>query len=298
MVRIWRVNRVASALAADSVSEFEKLQYVVATVLTKYVLAVTGLSWLTRAYYRPDPWKPAEAAAVGLVTIGGIIMAFRGNKGRHGHRFVERYVCLFLPTFIRTVTLGTVAYLVIGAAVLTAHPGWREAIVEFRPPVRLLLDGYALTVWIAFWVTMYRAMSRAAVGQAAPAAEGQAHLPVADEVAPRRSGAAMTRTRAKVIAVGLGGILVGVLGHRYDAGEYVRGQQLTLERYTADFAAYKARLVEHVWPWWGDVLLGIAVLALLFAAYELLALGIAWALETIRHEPRGTPTSTSPGSAA
>jgi hypothetical protein len=117
---------------------------------------------------------------------------------------------------------------------------------------------------------------------------------MADDVTLRLSATTANRTLGKIIATVVYGALFGILFHQSSVADNLQAQQLTLERYTADFAAYKAHLAGHSWPWWGDVLLIVVMLGLLIGAYEALALGIAWAVGKLRQEPHPAAGATGP----
>ena len=163
MVRVWRVNRVASALAADTVSELEKMQYLLSSTMLKLLIAIAATLGASHASNVPRPWRAELGGAMAFVTCVGLVMAFAANKGTQGRRFVERYVCLELPLFIRTATLGLAGYLVASLVLFsTSRAWWVQAVVEARPGVVLAVDGYWVLVVTVFWIGMYRAMSRAA----------------------------------------------------------------------------------------------------------------------------------------
>ncbi len=105
---------------------------------------------------------------------------------------------------------------------------------------------------------------------------------MSDDITLKLSAVAMHRTLGKIIGVVLGGLVIGLWYHQSMLDDIARGRQLTLEKYTADFAVYKAHLMEHTWAWWGDVAMVIVMLAIMFVAYELLGLWIAWLLAHLR----------------
>jgi hypothetical protein len=108
-----------------------------------------------------------------------------------------------------------------------------------------------------------------------------------DEVTLHLSARARNRASGKIIVTLVSGVLLGLLYHNSTVADYVRAQQLTLARYTEDFEAYKARLTEHFWPLWGDVLLVLLMVFVFFGVYELLSFGVAWIIEKIQQPTPG-----------
>lgn len=105
------------------------------------------------------------------------------------------------------------------------------------------------------------------------------------------------RRVVKAVVVLGTGILLGHLFHSSEAADFAKGQALTQSQYLAAFDAYKAGLMAHDWPWWGDVLLVVALTGAAAAAYEALSFGLAWVVSVVRtrfglHRPVPPPLST------
>lgn len=100
-------------------------------------------------------------------------------------------------------------------------------------------------------------------------------------IAPRH------RVAAKLIVLLVAGVGGGVLYHRSAVASFERYQTITLEEYAAGFDAYRASLYEEQYPLWGHVGMMVLVMAVLFGAYELTAVGLASVLGAVF--PRRAP---------
>jgi hypothetical protein len=90
---------MAEALRADALSERDKLQLLVATLVFANLFGSLGILYAWR--------MPALLAAslLGLaISLIGLYAAFLANQGGDGIRFVERLVCLGFPVGARVST--------------------------------------------------------------------------------------------------------------------------------------------------------------------------------------------------
>jgi hypothetical protein len=115
----WRTEPLKARLAAGSLPESEKLNYLIATFTTNaifmelgYLLVdpedqITGIDWLA-------------SALIILATPIGIYYCYRRNLEGDGQSFLERFICLGWPVLIRTLAaflVFIVAYFFSGFAI-------------------------------------------------------------------------------------------------------------------------------------------------------------------------------------
>jgi hypothetical protein len=118
------------------------------------------------------------------------------------------------------------------------------------------------------------------------------------DVSVRLSLRARNLLIAKGAIVGLFGLVSGYFYHVGSVADYHRGQTVTLSDYTATFETYRATLLQHLWPLWGDLILLVMMFAVAFGAYEGLCYSIAWALGKLERPPRTEVGTIAPDSAA
>lgn len=99
MVVLWSPARVAEALRADTLSERDKLQLVVASVILADLFGSLGILYALRA---PVFLVPSVLGMA--ITFIGLYASFRANQRGDGVRFVERLVCLGFPVSARVLT--------------------------------------------------------------------------------------------------------------------------------------------------------------------------------------------------
>ena len=81
---------------------------------------------------------------------------------------------------------------------------------------------------------------------------------------------------AKTLVITIIGLVCGYFYHVGNVADYQRGQTITPAEYAATFESYRARLLEHTWPLWGDVILFLLMILVMFAIYEGLGYCLAW----------------------
>jgi len=162
MVRFWRVNRLASDLAEGRVTEMDKLHYLVA-------LAV--ISVLLTALYMFRPNGALIAAWVRLfaapVILFGTVMCFFSNGGARGQHLLDRYVCLSLPLFVRTLVIGVLVYWAVLLGLRLTHVYGSLRTGEGARIFTVAWYGYSVILAIAFYVGLNRAIARIARKSAA-----------------------------------------------------------------------------------------------------------------------------------
>jgi len=101
---------------------------------------------------------------------------------------------------------------------------------------------------------------------------------------------------ARVVVALLLGALVGYAIGNSLQSDAERGKTLTLKQYVADFESYKEKLVSSEAPMAATVVMGMIMVALLFAVYELFAFGVGKALQAVapRRSPGEPPAGLPP----
>jgi len=100
---------------------------------------------------------------------------------------------------------------------------------------------------------------------------------------------------ARVIVALLLGALVGYAIGNSLQSDAERGKSLTLKQYVADFESYKEKLVSSDTPMAATVVMGMIMVALVFAGYELLAFGVGKVLQAVApRRSRGEPPAGLP----
>ena len=118
MVAFWSPARLAEALRADALSERDKLQLLVASLVFANLFGSLGILYTWR--------MPAHLAASLLgfaISLSGLYASFRANQRGDGIRFVERLVCLTFPVGARVLTAFYGGYWLL-AGISSGHWGW------------------------------------------------------------------------------------------------------------------------------------------------------------------------------
>lgn len=96
-IYLWRTNELVSELALGHVSELEKAIYLAADIILVLCL-----------FYIFTPPTPnsvlvmyAEGIVVLTTVVFGVFVSFRKNGTGKGKHFVEYFICLTLPLFVR-----------------------------------------------------------------------------------------------------------------------------------------------------------------------------------------------------
>lgn len=100
---------------------------------------------------------------------------------------------------------------------------------------------------------------------------------------------------ARLIVVVLFGIGVGYAVGKSLAKDAARGRDLTLKEYVADFESHKKDLTSSDMPMAMSMFVGVLMVVVFFAIYEVLVFAVDKALETVDRSRRADgPTISSP----
>ena len=81
---------------------------------------------------------------------------------------------------------------------------------------------------------------------------------------------------AKSLVIAVLGLVSGYFYHVSTVADYHHGQTVTPAEYAATFETYRAGLLEHLWPLWGDLVMFLLMMVVMFTIYEGIAYGVAW----------------------
>lgn len=145
---LWNVERLVEALRAGSLSEAEKAKYLAVGTLLASLSARPGLAaWSTSA-------GAARAAALMAVTVCGVWLCYRANRRGDGRAFVERFVCLMVPVYVRWLVLYYGAWY---ALAMIGRPAGR-----YDLPAAVFGSWYPLLMLPLFYALMHQYVALAA----------------------------------------------------------------------------------------------------------------------------------------
>lgn len=107
-IYIWRAEQLVSDLAVRRVSELQKLVY-----LTSDVSLILFLLYVFTPPSGSDVVMYVEGLIVLLIAILGIAAFFRKNGGSKGRDFLDYFVCLALPVFVKVNVFVWLVYTVL-----------------------------------------------------------------------------------------------------------------------------------------------------------------------------------------
>jgi hypothetical protein len=99
-VRLWGVQALGEDLREDRLTEPTKALYLATSVVLGMVVGGGGVFRAGGQPYGLLIWM----AVVGCYGLG-LLAAFQRNQAGDGIRFIERYICLGVPAFVRMICL-------------------------------------------------------------------------------------------------------------------------------------------------------------------------------------------------
>jgi hypothetical protein len=110
-VRLWRAGQLAAELRDGRLTETQKFHYVIAAAALHYTIGPLSL------LNGPKDTRTLVLLlmAATLATLG-LVWCFQANQRGDGRLFLERYLCLAVPTTIRTYAIGYGLYYGLAAA--------------------------------------------------------------------------------------------------------------------------------------------------------------------------------------
>jgi hypothetical protein len=116
----WKTKQLRNELITDSISEKEKMKYLLATMTLFAVSEQLGGSDFSGGYFL------AETLSIIFVTIIGILVCFDANSQGDGNNFIERFICISWPITIK-ITTFIMIFLVLMLLLLGKDVDFSEA---------------------------------------------------------------------------------------------------------------------------------------------------------------------------
>jgi len=156
-IYLWRTNELVSELALGHVSELQKAVYLGADFILVFCL-----------FYIFTPPPPnstvvmyAEAIVVLATAVLGVLVSFRKNGADKGKHFVEYFICLALPLFVRVNIIVWSIYGIIfhiTGAFLGDVPQRYHATIDLLD--ELVTSFSIIAAMVAFFVLMAKHIGR------------------------------------------------------------------------------------------------------------------------------------------
>ena len=93
----WKINRLKNDLLKQPLSESESFKYLLATTVL-YSLAMIP-------FLKNNLWDIYSAIAMAVVTVFGVIYAYKCNMGANGKNFLQKYLSIGWVVGIRWIVL-------------------------------------------------------------------------------------------------------------------------------------------------------------------------------------------------
>jgi hypothetical protein len=147
-MHLWNAERLAFALRAGRLGEAEKAKYLIAGSLLSSLSAGPGLTaWRTTG-------GASRSAALLAVTVGGIWLCYLANRRGDGRAFVERFICLTVPVYVRWLVLYYAAWIALAIV--------GQAVGRPRLPATAFGEWYPLLMLPLFYALLHQYVSIAA----------------------------------------------------------------------------------------------------------------------------------------
>ena len=114
---LWTAEALATKLKDGELSQAERFKYLLLFIILTTLITEVSL-YLGEM---PTVITITESVVVLMITVGGTLLSHKINKGGDNKEFIDRYVCLSIPIFIKIMVLFVgcyVAYMIFGYMVL------------------------------------------------------------------------------------------------------------------------------------------------------------------------------------
>ena len=105
-MHIWEIKRLESEIRRGSLPQSEKYKYLLAFMIIN-AICMEGSSYISELFSFP---RLFESTFVILATIFGTVYCYKVNREGDDSDFIDRYICLYLPIFIRLVVLFFIVF--------------------------------------------------------------------------------------------------------------------------------------------------------------------------------------------
>jgi hypothetical protein len=147
-MHLFRARPLIAPLASGALSAEQRAHYLLASFLIFNLAYYSGFVASGTA-----PWTfpyIAEALAVILINIVGIVATFDAAGGKANKQFITDFTCLFVPVSVTTLLVFWGAYWALRVVFREAVMGLAESNMQFAMNLANLgFDGFALLAFIA-----------------------------------------------------------------------------------------------------------------------------------------------------
>lgn len=106
----WRVNKLIEDFRNDSVSEKEKLKYMILFGIAIEIIS-SPIMWIDTKYSIMDS---IDLIVMLATTVCGTYYCYSKNKSGDNKDFITRFMCLGLPVGTRLLVFALPAYIIVG----------------------------------------------------------------------------------------------------------------------------------------------------------------------------------------
>jgi hypothetical protein len=149
-MHFFRAGPLVRELAEDSLTAQQRASYLLASFLIFNVAYYSGFMASGTV-----PWTPpyfAEAAAVVLINIIGVVKAFDASGGHKNKQFISDFTCLYVPVSVVTLLAVWGAYWLLRVAFSASLQAFAESDLQFA--INLSQLGFDIFSFIGLTATL------------------------------------------------------------------------------------------------------------------------------------------------
>jgi hypothetical protein len=147
-MHLLRARPLIPVLASGALSAEQRAYYLLASFLVFNLAYYSGFVTSGSA-----PWTfpyIAEALAVVVINIVGVVAAFDASGGKKNKQFISDFTCLYVPVSVTTLLVFWGAYWIIHMAFHEAVMGLAQSDMQFAMNMANLgFNGFALLAFLA-----------------------------------------------------------------------------------------------------------------------------------------------------
>ncbi len=113
----WKTNKLESDLNRGSLTQNDRYKYLLAFM----IITVVCIEMSSYVPELPSLTRLVESSSVFLATILGTMYCYKTNREGDNSDFIDRFICLYLPIFIRLMVFFSIIfslYMILGFALL------------------------------------------------------------------------------------------------------------------------------------------------------------------------------------
>jgi hypothetical protein len=147
-MHLFRTRPLVEALASGSLSAEQRAYYLLASFLVFNLAYYSGF-----VASGTTPWTPpyiAEALAVVLINIVGVVKTFDASGGKENKQYVTEFTCLYVPVSVTTMLVFWGGYWLLRVAFHESIMALAQSNLQFAINMSNLgFDGFALLAFAA-----------------------------------------------------------------------------------------------------------------------------------------------------